>query len=65
MKIIVYRNGDGYRNGKLIVVGIFFMVSGYYLNVFRIFRGNDNGDFFDKKKVVGLSDKCFWLVLLI
>lgn len=60
VKIIAYRNGDGYRNGKLIVAGTFPMVSGYHLNASRILRGNDNGDSSDKKKAVGLSDKCPW-----
>lgn len=32
VKIIAYKNGDGYRNGKLIVAGTFPMVSGYHLN---------------------------------
>lgn len=57
VKIIAYKNGDGYRNGKLIVAGTFPMVSGYHLNVSRILRGNDNGDSSDKKKAAGLSDK--------
>ena len=50
VKIIAYKNGDGYRNGKLIVAGTFPMVSGYHLNASRVLRGNDNGDFSDKKK---------------
>lgn len=50
VKIIAYKNGDGYRNGKLIVAGTFPMVSGYHLNVSRILRGSDNGDSSDKKK---------------
>lgn len=58
VKIIAYKNGDGYRNGKLIVAGTFPMVSGYHLNVSCILRGNDNGDSSDKKKkAAGLSDK--------
>ena len=59
VKIIAYKNGDGYRNGKLIVAGTFPMVSGYHLNVSPILRANDNGDSSDKKKkkAAGLSDK--------
>lgn len=29
VKIIAYKNGEGYRNGKLIVAGTFHGVSGY------------------------------------
>lgn len=50
VKIIAYKNGDGYRNGKLIVAGTFPMVSGDHLNAVCIFRGNDNGNSSDKKK---------------
>lgn len=60
VKIIAYKNGDGYRNGKLIVAGTFPTVSGYHLNVSRILRGNDNSDSSDKKKAMGLNDKCPW-----
>lgn len=59
VKIIAHKNGDGYRNGKLIVAETFPVVSGYHLNASCILRGNDNGD---KKKTVGLSDNCPWPV---
>lgn len=62
VKIIAYKNGDGYQNGKLIVAETFPMVSGYHLNGSCILRGNDNGDSSDKKKAVGVSDKCPWPV---
>lgn len=62
VKIIAYKNGDGYRNGKLIVAGTFPTVSGYHLNVPCILRGNDNSDSSDKKKAMGLNDKCPWPV---
>jgi hypothetical protein len=44
VKIIAYKNGDGYRNGKLVVAGTFPMVSGYHLNAACILRSNDNDD---------------------
>lgn len=65
VKIIAYKNGDGYRNGKLIVAGTFPTVSGYHLNVSCILRGNDNSHSSDKKKAMGLKDKCLWPVSLI
>jgi hypothetical protein len=32
VKVTAYKNGDGYRNGKLIVAGTFHGVSGYHYN---------------------------------
>lgn len=58
VKIIAYKNGDGYRNGKLIVAETFPVVSGSHLNASCTLRGSDNGDSSDKKKAVGLGDKC-------
>lgn len=55
VKIIAYKNGDGYRNGKLIVAGTFPMVSGYHLNASGSLRGNDNGDSSDKEKSSGIE----------
>lgn len=62
MKIIAYKNGDGYRNGKLIVAETFPMVSGSHLTASCILGSNDNGDSSDKKTAVELSDKCPWPV---
>lgn len=62
VKVIAYKNGDGYRNGKLIVAETFPMVSGSHLTASCILGSNDNGDFSDKKTAVELSDKCLWPV---
>lgn len=53
VKIIAYKNGDGYQNGKLIVAETFPTVSGYHLNTSYFLRGNDDGDSSDKTRSGG------------
>lgn len=55
VKIIAYKNGGGYRNGKLIVAGTFPTVSDYNLNISCILQGKDNSDSSDKKKSSGIE----------